>query len=457
MTVSKFSKSIGLIKIVALTFAIGLSSPIEGKTSRNGSFSLDHSIREKLVELSLKSEISANDLKLLITEFEILANDGLSCLPSEATESDYHARWDLESELLQDLEAWASNTDYSNLAPEKEEFDRIIQDPMVLSALIRADSHKSVDTRLFTFSMLRNRLSGAGNKLRKVEVLQDYFASSPRSLLSLRESDSNLPCYEALRTRIIAAKVAASRLFLELPSSITGLSGIGEYSYQSPLRTIYQGLPNNSLFDLNKSYLERRVSKVPDQKIKYRLDWIPLNHRAETSVVEGVVTYRLKTPLFVPPGIHEADNDVAIYAPEVRFHPNAVIQSSGNVVTINTAKIVAPWIDVSGADPLGRSGKPGGSIQIALNAPLYALIGSPLLIAMGSSGRWIECEQGQDVIPGNGGNGGFITVRGGPSRGLTSNFLNIPGENGGVYCNGNTLLGEPGAYHRPTIIGHEDL
>lgn len=411
----------------------------------------ERAIRERLDTLSTAPSITLTDLQQLIKLFEDFHRELTQCQEVEASLDSYYKRWDRETTLLQNLEAWIKKTDLQPLLAEKAHVQ--FNSPLIGMALIRGEATKQQEDKLFDPWRLIEDATKRGRPLREVEILQEHFAKKTADVLkSANRSNDN--CQSALRTRIIELKIAASRFYLELPPEVTGASTIGDQNYYSPLRTVYRGA-RTSLFELNHTYLEHRIKGAPEKKIQFDLDWLALGKGADATQNQGVITYRLKSPLYIPPGVYTTSSEVAIYAPEVRFHPNAVILAPGLRVTINTGRLVAPWIDVSGEAATSLDGNHGGHVIINLEGPNFELGSAPLLVAMGSSGRWLECDSETPVQPGNGGNSGTITVRGGPSLWPSANFLNIPGIHGGVFCNGITNRGNPGVHSPPNIIGRE--
>ncbi len=419
-----------------------------GRTELDPADGLEKEILSTMESLSVAPAIELNEFQALISKVEAYHQLLSSCQAPERSETSYYERWDREIKILQELEDWVRKNDLSRLVSTDQTIE--VKSPLVAMTFLRGEMNKQDLDRLFHPSKFLKEIIKDRKPVREVAVFQEYFSRPETSLLK-QIDDSQVNCKSAMKTRILEMKTAATRFFLELPSEITGTWSSGPENHSSPLRSVYRGL-KSSLFQLNQAYLESRFKSAPEKTPVFHLDWEKLNSRGGSSEVKGTIVLRRNSTLEVPPGIYETSDRLVIFAPEVRFHPNAVIVTRGEDISINTQRVIAPWLDASGDEPTEMNGLPGGTILLNLERPLDEVIGTPLLVSMGSSGRWLECANGVPEFPGNGGNGGDIIVRGGPYLGIGSNFLNIAGSQGGLYCNGRTLQGQPGRHKPPSVV-----
>jgi hypothetical protein len=434
--------------MIGMTASLSIANTSWARDEGDAAALAEKEIQDAIAKLQPTSGITKPDLQSLITKVEAYHQLLSSCQAPERSESSYYERWDQEMKLLQDIEEWVRKTDLSWLEPVDQTIE--VKTPLVAMTFLRGERNKQDWDRLFHPRKILSEIMKEGKPVRDVTVFQEYFSRSETHLLT-QIDDSQVNCKSAMKTRILEMKTAATRFYLELPSEITGAWTSGPENHSSPLRWVYRGL-KSSLFELNRAYLESRFKPAPEKTPVFDLEWRKLNSRGGPHDVKGTVVLRRNSPLEIPPGIHETSDRLVIFAPEVRFHPNAVIVTRGDDISINAQRVVAPWLDASGDEPTNKNGHPGGTILLNLERPLDEVIGTPLLVSMGSSGRWLECANGVPEFPGNGGNGGDIIVRGGPYLGIGSNFLNIAGSQGGLYCNGRTIEGEPGRHKPPSLV-----
>ncbi len=422
-----------------------------GRTEVDPAEVFEKEIRSTMESLSRAPAIELNEFQALISRVDAYHQLLSSCQAPERSESSYYERWDREITILQELEDWVRKSDLSRLPSGAPTIQ--VKAPLVAMTLLRGERNKVEQPHRFNPWQFLAAIVKDGKKVREVQVLQEYFIRSESSLLKQLD-DSELNCKSAMTTRVLEMKTAATRFFFELPPEFTGTSASGPENHFSPLRYFYQGT-SVSLFNLNNTYLKSRFKTAPERTDLFNVTWREAQRKKDPGAPEGAIVLRFKSPVEVPPGIYEAPNLVVIYAPEIRFHPNAVIVAPGGDISIYSPRQVAPWLDTSDNRTTELNGNRGGNIYINVALPEPEMLGTPLFVAMGSPGRWEECKDGIPVAPGNGGDGGRVVVRGGPPMNVGSNFLNIPGYNGGLYCNGKTIEGKPGKYEAPSVVPRE--